>query len=976
MANVKKSKNRRTLKKKISKTISWSITISVFFFSILLILFLFKFTEGFSKAASSYLCSNVADEMSSPIFLKQLDIKDISKFNPSEPREKAWLITLDKSYGSNFFNPKSDSDPNPMGNNERDKFNLINMIIFINGKIIYDNMDENSRSLKNEISTLKSKPYSSLKFSERISLRINNYLNTQSVSPIFNLSKKQVGTVTMELNRDFLSMLLLVFLFVIIGLGFLAQLAAKIITHFFVNPIVRPLTQLQERMDALSREKLEETLNTPIIFEKAPSEIEGLANSTNQIMFKIKRYMDLLENQNNELEAMTSDLKETNDSLNRKNIDMENLMNSVGQGFLTFGRDLIISGEYSNECKKIFGTNIENKKLSELLYPDNDVDSDFVDAVLNKIFKETSIKRIALYIPLLPSEIKINNHFINIEYKLVDNKDQEASKSLMVILTDITDRKSLEAKMEEEKSILKMVVKAVTNYDTFTECIEDYKEFCKVKINDILNSNIPSDAAADEVLRNIHTFKGNFSQFDTYNTVSGLHNMENILIDYKTQNPEYTIDDLGNLVRKFNMLEWLEKDIEILKDVLGDNFFNRNDSITVNKNTISEIEEKMLKLLPHEEYKLLIPYIQRLKYKPVKSLLSSYPEYVEKLAERMGKSVVPFDIEGDNIDIDADIYHNFMKTLVHVFRNCVDHGIETMEERVLNGKSENGSVSCKVLQSKGNLIITICDDGRGIDFNKLKEKAQEKGLYSPEELNVMNEDKLIELIFNKEFSTKDTVSEISGRGVGLYAVKNEIDKLGGNVTVKTHPNEGTEFIFTLPINKSNLLAKISLKNILSSLKDTAADFMKEHIDTVPQADSTISFTDKVNLNKITSLVNMRGILDGIFAISLNENLAKSITKSLMIDDISEEEECSYIEDAVSEFSNIILGNSIRKFGEMGDLITIGTPTIICYNGASIKHESSRIISSSMKWNDFSLSLSFISMNDNSLLKEEDLWQTF
>jgi two-component system, chemotaxis family, sensor kinase CheA len=976
MKNVKYDKNRRTLKKKISRAISWSISISVLFFSILLILFLFIFTTGFAKAASYYLCSNVADEMSSPIFLKQLDINDISNFNPAKPREKAWLITLDKSYGSNFFNPKSHNDTDHVINAKKNKFSLINMAIVINGKIIYDNMDENSRSMKSQISILKSKPYSSLKFSQRVSLRINNYLNSKSVSPILNSSRKQVGTVTMELNRDFLSMLLLVFLFVIIGLGFLALLAAKIITHFFVNPIVRPLTQLQERMDALSREKLEETLNTPIVFEKAPSEIEDLANSTNQIMFKIKRYMDLLENQNNELEAMTSDLKGTNDSLNRKNIDMENLMNSVGQGFLTFGRDLIISGEYSNECKRIFGANIENKKLSELLYPDNDVDSDFVDAVLNKIFKETSVKRIALYIPLLPSEIRINNHFINIEYKLIDNKDPEASKSLMVILTDITDRKSLEAKMEEEKSILKMVVKAVTNYDTFTECIEDYKEFCNIKINEILNSDIPSDAAADDVLRNIHTFKGNFSQFDTYNTVSGLHNMENILIDYKTQNPEYTIDDLRSLVEKFNMLEWLEKDIEILKDVLGDNFFNRNDSITVNKKNISEIEEKMLKLLSHEEYKLLIPYIQRLKYKPVKSLLASYPEYVEKLAERMGKSVVPFDIEGDNIDIDADIYHNFMKTLVHVFRNCVDHGIETMEERVLNGKSENGSVSCKVLQSEGNLIITICDDGRGIDFNKLKEKAQEKGLYSSEELSVMNEDKLIELIFNKEFSTKDTVSEISGRGVGLYAVKNEIDKLGGNVTVKTHPNEGTEFIFTLPINKSNSLPKISLKNILSSLEDTALDFMKKHIDTVPQADSAISYTDKVSLNKITSLVNMRGILDGIFAISLNENLAKSITKSLMIDDISEEEECSYIEDAVSEFSNIILGNSIRKFGEMGDLITIGTPTIICYNGASIKHESSRIISTSMKWNDFSLILSFISMNDNSLLKEEDLWQTF
>ena len=885
--------------------------------------------------------------MSSPIFLRQLNIDNISNFNPDGPSEKAWLINLDRTYGRNFFNSKPDYSTNHKINVKNNKFSLINMIITINGKIVYDN-----------------------------STRNNTVLNTRSVSPIYDLSKKQAGTVTMELNQDFLIMLLLAFLFIIIALGFLAQLAAKIITHFFVSPIVKPLNQLQERMDALSKENLEETLNTPIVFEKAPKEIESLANSTNQIMFKIKRYMDLLENQNNELEAMASDLKETNDSLNRKNNDMENLMNSVGQGFLTFSRNLIINGEFSNECNKIFQTSIENKKLSKLLYANSEEDSDFVDAVLNKIFIETNSNKINLYIPLLPSEVKINEHFINIEYKLIEDEESEVFKSMMVILTDITDKKSLEAKMEEEKSILKMVVKTVTNYDIVVACIEDYKEFCNIKINDILNSDIPYDAAFDEVLRNIHTFKGNFSQFDTYNTVSGLHNMESMLVDYKNQNPGYTTDDLKRLVKKFSMLEWLEKDIEILKDILGDNFFNRKDSITVNKKNISEIEDKMLKLLPHEEFKLLIPYIKRLKYKPIKSLLASYPEYVEKLAERMEKSVVPFDIEGDDVYIDADIYHNFLKTLVHVFRNCVDHGIETMEERALNGKSEIGTISCKVMRDNDSLIITICDDGRGIDFNKLKEKAQEKGLYLPEELSSINEDKLLELIFRKDFSTNDTVNEISGRGVGLYAVKSEIDKLDGNVMVKTRPNEGTEFNFTLPINKPDSLPQISLSNILSSLQSTAVDFMKEHIDTIPPVNSSISYTSKVNLNKITSLVNMRGILDGIFAISLNENLAGSIMKSLIIDDISEEEEYEYIEDAVSEFSNIILGNSIKKFDNIEDLITIGTPTIICYNGASIKHENSRILSSSMKWNDFALSLSFISMNDNSLLKEEDLWQTF
>lgn len=141
-------------------------------------------------------------------------------------------------------------------------------------------------------------------------------------------------------------------------------------------------------------------------------------------------------------------------------------------------------------------------------------------------------------------------------------------------------------------------------------------------------------------------------------------------------------------------------------------------------------------------------------------------------------------------------FRGFAKSLIHVIRNSVDHGIETPEERVEHNKDEFGTVRLSISDAEENIMIEIADDGRGIDTEKLKQKALDEGFKTASELE--NDDSVMELLFEDYFSTKEEVTELSGRGIGLASVRAEILKMGGSYQVISEWGIGTRFIFSLP----------------------------------------------------------------------------------------------------------------------------------------------------------------------------------
>ncbi|MDP4145177.1 MAG: ATP-binding protein [Bacillota bacterium] len=973
-----KNNSKSTLKKRISKAISRAISISSFLLTIMFILFMSIFLDTASKIVTHLVSSDIANEMNSPYFLKEMNIQNLKDFDGKSKEAVEWLnyvdgkIRLDKGDLAVF---KIINDHLPMTN--APYFMVVD--ITVNKTVIHLNKSDISseKSIEDSYNKISNKGTKSSKFTDKVYTWMYNFSLKVSTSEIKDANNNVIGEVTARLPRQFVLLGMLSYIVLILFFRFISTFISRFISHFFIYPIISPIKQLQDKVDAIANERLEDAVNTKIILNRPPSEIASLAGSTNVILMKIKEYSskveeqkNRLENQFDELDAMASNLREANSDLVKKNNQIENLLNNAGQGFLSFGSNLLIYDGHSLECEVIFSKDIRGHKFSSLLYDNDKEQQEFLDDLFKKILLCRNELEQQIYMPLLPNEVSIADCSISIEYKVVKEIDSGAGKSIMVILTDISDKKLLEDKVQQERNILRMVVNTVVNSIDFLECVEEYTDFCNHGIHNIVTSNNNLRDSIFEVFRAVHTFKGSFSQFETFHIVNKLHDLESNLGKMIEDMGDITKLSFIKLISGLNMTAWIDEDLGILKKFLGEDFFKRGDSIIVDKERILEIENKIINTLSPAECSVILPDIKGLTYRSFKDIIKNYPAYVEKIAKRSEKLINSFSIEGDDILVDTEYYRDFTKSLVHVFRNCVDHGIEKPEDRLLQGKEELGTIQCAVMRLEDRIELTISDDGTGIDTAIIKQKAIDHGLCSSDELVNMSNSDVLKLIFEDGFSTSDEVTELSGRGVGLSAVKKALEEIGGNININTEPNIGTEFIFSIPISHDISMPKIAVNRIINSVTETVRNFIREETGVVFSESNYIARKEELPLNNITAFINIRGILDGIMFFSFNESLAQKLTEGFVIDKICEADLLRYIEDTVAECSNIMLGNSIREFGGLEDFITIGTPTIICHKGASIKYWDWPIWNSSLEFEQYSINISFVCLNN--FLEEDEI----
>jgi two-component system, chemotaxis family, sensor kinase CheA len=190
--------------------------------------------------------------------------------------------------------------------------------------------------------------------------------------------------------------------------------------------------------------------------------------------------------------------------------------------------------------------------------------------------------------------------------------------------------------------------------------------------------------------------------------------------------------------------------------------------------------------------------IMSIRMVPMDSIYSKFPKVVRDISKKLGKKV-EFKHYGDNVEIDKAMIEGLTDPLMHIIRNSLDHGIETPTERELTGKPDVGSISISAEQANGQMIITIEDDGKGINSEKVAQKALEQGQIDENQYNTMTENEKAMLIFGAGVSTADEITDISGRGVGMDVVKTNIHKLGGAIKLDTHIGEGTTITIMLPL---------------------------------------------------------------------------------------------------------------------------------------------------------------------------------
>jgi two-component system, chemotaxis family, sensor kinase CheA len=226
--------------------------------------------------------------------------------------------------------------------------------------------------------------------------------------------------------------------------------------------------------------------------------------------------------------------------------------------------------------------------------------------------------------------------------------------------------------------------------------------------------------------------------------------------------------------------------------VIAQSMVLNNPSVEMNKDQTLQKDSAQLKRITTELQRISMA----MRMVPIKSTFQKMIRLVRDLSKKSGKEVC-LEMKGEETEIDRNMVEEIYEPLVHMIRNALDHGIEMPEERLKAAKNPRGTITLSAQQKGGNIVIEIQDDGRGLDAEKIRAKAIKVGLIAA--ADNLEEGSLYELIFQPGFSTKEIVSEVSGRGVGMDVVKRSIDRLRGKVDILSSPGKGSSFHFRLPL---------------------------------------------------------------------------------------------------------------------------------------------------------------------------------
>ena len=475
--------------------------------------------------------------------------------------------------------------------------------------------------------------------------------------------------------------------------------------------------------------------------------------------------------------------------------------------------------EAENDINKEFDFILAN--LQKIRY-----EKDFILRIINvlrKTIKKTTDKRISL---ILTKTINILNLFYSKDI-IIDND------CYMVILQCIylTKRMSLNEKEENLNNLNFLIQRLSVVEDMFN--IEDIQPTKPIEIHQ--NNNLLSQEEYSNLKKNlktidlqeIKTLRVDTSKLDNLISQTG----ELLINGIKTREHIIELSKINSKIVKWNAVS--KKIINYLKYLEKKGFFNSelDDSASMfykraqdffvnNAEIINEINNdftRLYNIISEDDNKLHqtameIEIIAKgIRVLPLATLFHSFPRMMRDIANENNKKI-DFIISGSDTTVDKKIIEEIKMPLIHILRNSVSHGIETPEQRLKNNKKETGIVKLTAKQVENNVIITIEDDGYGVDIEKVKEIAIKKALLTDEEISNMSNEQLMKLLFLPGFSTEESINEISGRGIGLDIVKTKITNLNGDIIIDSILNKGCKVTIKLPLSMSTIKTFILLVN--------------------------------------------------------------------------------------------------------------------------------------------------------------------
>jgi two-component system chemotaxis sensor kinase CheA len=251
--------------------------------------------------------------------------------------------------------------------------------------------------------------------------------------------------------------------------------------------------------------------------------------------------------------------------------------------------------------------------------------------------------------------------------------------------------------------------------------------------------------------------------------------------------------------------------------------------------------------------------VMKVRMVPIESVVNRFPRMIRDLSKKLNKEMELI-MTGEDTELDRTVIDEIGDPLMHMLRNAADHGLEATIDRLKLGKPQVGTIRLDAYQDGNNVTIEVSDDGAGVDVEKIKRKALEKGQITEEQAEYMTDKEAIDLLFMPAFSTAEKISDVSGRGVGLDVVKNKIEGLGGDVEVRSKLGEGTTFIVRLPLTLAIIQAlMVKIEDEMYALPLNSIVTLEEIL---PEDIKYVHTKEVINLRgQVIPLVRLNEVLD-------------------------------------------------------------------------------------------------------------------
>ncbi|MGF6572157.1 two-component system chemotaxis sensor kinase CheA [Paraburkholderia sp. GAS333] len=511
--------------------------------------------------------------------------------------------------------------------------------------------------------------------------------------------------------------------------------------------------------------------------------------------------------------GMIEKIQESSAQLKQKTADIQAMLQNMQQGILTVVDGAVIHSEYSAYLKDIFETkDIAGRALMDLVFGDTDLGADAlsqIEAATHACLGEDGINFVFNQ-HLLVGEI--SRRMPDGRAKILDltwsaiTDENDVIVRLMLCVRDVTELRKLAAEASEQRRRLDMIgeILAVSE-EKFHHFIESSAGFVSENERIIRKHSEADHAAIAELFRNMHTIKGNARTYNLQHLTNVVHETERSYHELRQPDADRSWDQEHLMQELTRVREAIESYARINEQSLGRKGKNQSDDagnagryVMIGKDDLQQTLSLLDKTNADELHDLqsmrdsLRRKLRALGSESVRDALSGVLDSLPSLASELGKPAPDVRIDDNGYRLRGQASGTLSNVFVHLLRNSIDHGIESADARSAQGKSAAGTIDIEVGVDSGALQITLSDDGRGLALERIRGIAMERGWIGADD--TLGDEAIADFIFRPGFSTAETVTEVSGRGVGMDAVRDFLRRENGSIELRfTDDRKGASF---------------------------------------------------------------------------------------------------------------------------------------------------------------------------------------